>query len=266
MAGHPSFIAISVGNTRTRIGRFERGALADTTLVANDDLAEAVVRATAWYEQVAKDGKAALVIASVNDGVADRLTSALQDQLSVDIFRVGTDLPIPLVTQLDPETITGVDRLLNAVAAYDTLQQACIVIDAGTAVTVDFVDGEGTFHGGAIAPGARLQLEALHERTAALPEIEFAAPDTEAFGKSTTQAMLQGVFHGIRGMVRQLAEQYAERYGAYPTLVATGGDAAILFGEDELIDRVVPELTLHGIGVAVRQALTADDADADVRR
>ena len=79
--------------------------------------------------------------------------------------------------QLDPETITGVDRLLNAAAAYATLKQACVVVDAGTAVTVDFVDGHGTFHGGAIAPGARLQIDALHRGTDALPDVQ-AAPDT----------------------------------------------------------------------------------------
>ena len=79
------------------------------------------------------------------------------------MYRVGDDLPIPIQVDLAPETITGSDRLLNAVAAFDVLQQACVVVDAGTAVTVDFIDGKGTFHGGAIAPGARMQLAALHK-------------------------------------------------------------------------------------------------------
>ena len=141
------------------------------------------------------------------------------------------------------------------------MKQACIIVDAGTAVTVDFVDGEGTFHGGAIAPGGALQLRALHEHAAALPELKFNAPTDEAFGRSTSQAMLQGVYHGIRGMIWRLVEQYAEAYGAYPMVIATGGDAEILFARDELIDRIVPDLTLMGIAAAARRSLVSDDAD-----
>ena len=131
---------------------------------------------------------------------------------------------------------------------------ACIVVDAGTAVTVDFIDGEGVFHGGAIAPGASMQLAALHERTAALPRVAFAQPDDVPFGRNTAEAMLQGVYHGLRGLVWRLVERYAEGYGAFPPVIATGGDAVTLFSDDELIDRIVPELTLQGIAVAVRRA------------
>jgi type III pantothenate kinase len=261
-----NLIAISVGNTRTRIGKLVDGSIEASASFANDELADAVERSTAWWFEIAKRPRAAIAMATVDEAVADRLASALEDQLSVEVYRVGDDLPILIGRQLDPETITGADRLLNAAAAYAVVGQACIIVDAGTAVTVDFVDGEGTFHGGAIAPGARLQLRALHEHTAALPDLEFQPPDPEPFGRSTAQAMRQGVFHGIRGMVWRLVEQYAEAYGAYPMVIATGGDAEILFGNDELIDRIVPDLTLLGIRAAVRLALSADDADADVRR
>ena len=94
------------------------------------------------------------------------------------------------------------------------------------------MDGQGTFHGGAIAPGARMQLRALHEGTAALPEVALAAPDDDAFGRSTSQAMLHGVYHGVRGLVWKLVERYAEAYGAFPQVVATGGDAELLFRGD----------------------------------
>ncbi|MHC5028335.1 MAG: type III pantothenate kinase, partial [Planctomycetota bacterium] len=179
-------------------------------------------------------------------------------QLSTNVYIVGKDLPIPIGESLDPETITGVDRLLNAAAAYATLEQACVVVDAGTAITVDFVDGEGTFHGGAIAPGASMQLAALHQHTSALPALEFTKPDSEAFGKSTAQAMLHGVYDGIRGLVWRLVEKYAERYGAYPMVVVTGGDANVLFEDDELVNRLVPDLTLLGIAAAARHALASE--------
>jgi type III pantothenate kinase len=171
-------------------------------------------------------------------------------------------VPVPIGQQLDPETITGVDRLLNAAAAFDRVKQACVIVDAGTAITIDFIDGQGTFHGGAIAPGAAMQLKALHEHTAALPDLSFRAPDNEPFGRNTAQAMYQGVFYGIRGMVQRLVEQYAQSFGAFPMVIATGGDAKVLFENDELIERIVPDLTLLGMAVAAQHSVKDQDLPA----
>jgi len=261
MSNGPAILAVSIGNSRTHIGSFEGETLREDAHLSNDDLAIIIDRVQSMWSTIDDDDGPVLVIASVNDVVAGPLQSALADQLSTTPYRIGDDLPAPIGRQLDPETITGVDRLLNAAAAFHALKQACIVVDAGTAVTVDFVDGEGTFQGGAIAPGAQMQLDALHDHTDALPELTFTAPDPlEVFGRSTAQAMLRGVHDGIRGMVWRLAEQYAQSYGAYPIIVATGGDAAMLFEGDDLIDRIVPDLTLRGIATAARHAL-AGDAD-----
>ncbi|MDY7107888.1 MAG: type III pantothenate kinase [Planctomycetota bacterium] len=261
MADDLNLIAISVGNSRTACALYEGGKREESERFGNAELPGLVEQMTAWWRRIADAPRAAIVLASVNAAIADRVALTLEDQLSVDVYRVSRDLPIPIGRQLEPETMTGPDRLLNAAAAFDTVKQACIIVDAGTAVTVDFVDGEGTFHGGAIAPGGSLQLNALHEHTAALPDVKFDAPDDEAFGRSTTQAMLHGVYHGIRGMIWRLVEQYAEAYGAYPMVIATGGDAELLFSHDELIDRIVPDLTLMGIAAAARHALVPDDAD-----
>jgi pantothenate kinase type III len=72
--------------------------------------------------------------------------------------------------------------------------------------------------------------------------------------------MLLGVHEGLRGMVRQLVERYAEHYGAFPMVVATGGDAETLFSGDDLVDRIVPELVLMGIAVAARHAGEDEEA------
>jgi type III pantothenate kinase len=214
-----------------------------------------------WWKPMAAVPQASVLLASVNDDVAHALQAALEDQLSIEVYRVGEDVPVPIGRELDPETITGTDRLLNAAAAYDRLHQACIVVDAGTALTVDFVDGEGTFHGGAIAPGAAMQLKAMSRQTASLPELRFAAPDSDAFGRSTGQAMLHGVFHGIRGAVQRFVERYSERYGAFPTIIATGGDAQVLFEHEEIVDHIVPDLTLMGIAAAAKHALAGGEVE-----
>jgi len=263
-------IAISTGNTRTHLGLLRDEAVEDPRTISNDDLPAIIDVVTGWWRSLhgSTDAepsarRAAIVLASVNESVSGSIASAIRDQLGTEVYVIGEDLPVPIGRSLDPETITGDDRLLNAAAAFDRVKQACIVIDAGTAVTVDFVDGEGTFHGGAIAPGAAMQLRALHDHTAALPEIALRAPDEETFGRSTGEAMLNGVVHGIRGMVQRLIERYSERYGAFPLVIATGGDAALLFEHEAIVNRIVPELTLVGIGVAARHAL---ESGADGKR
>jgi len=261
-----NFLAVNVGNTRSQVGVMIDGDVRTQQRLSNDDPAAIVHAAIHAYTESLARHRAPIVIASVKPALSERLRSALRDQLKADIYLVGEDLPVPIGTRLEPETLTGVDRLLNAAAAYATLQQACIVIDAGTAITVDFVDGQGTFHGGAIAPGARMQLRALHEGTAALPEVALAPPDQEAFGRSTSQAMLQGVFYGVRGLIWKLVERYAEAYGAFPQVIATGGDAELLFRGDDLINAIVPDLTLRGMAETVRSALSGanDDVPNDI--
>lgn len=260
MSTEVTFLAIAVGNTRTTVAAITCGEITNKTVfpsLATADIVDAAL--SYWAELDTEVGQ--IVMASTNEAAGTSIADALSDQTSRDIWQIGEDLPAPIGQHLDPETLTGIDRLLNAAAAWESHQQACVVVDVGTCITVDFVDGDGTFHGGAIAPGAQTQLNAMHNDTSALPEVHFEAPLKEAFGKNTAQAMLQGVFHGIRGMVRQLSEQYAIRYGAYPLVIATGGDAIVLFDDDELIDRTVPDLQLHGMIVAVKQMVAPKEVD-----
>ena len=250
-----SLLAVSIGNTRTRIGAFVDGKLAETATIENgsdEKLGEAIDSA---YAPLRDNPDAAVLLAAVNTPQAERVTAALTERTGRAIHRIERDLPVPVGRQLDPEAIVGEDRLLNAAAAYDVLKQACVVVDAGTAITVDFVDGAGTFHGGAIAPGGQLMLDALQERTSLLPEVEFGRPE-EALGHNTTEAMKTGVYHALRGMVHELVEKYAEVAGSFPLVIATGGDGALLFKEDERVDRVVPDLTLMGMALTWRTAVS----------
>lgn len=249
-----NLLAISIGNTRTRLGAFVEGRLTDTFTLDNgqldQDLDHAVERC---YASLGRAPQAMVLLASVNPPLTARVSQRVHQVIGRAPRRVEQDVPIPIGRQLDREALVGEDRLLNAAAAYDVLKQACVVVDAGTAITIDFIDGAGTFHGGAIAPGARMMLDALHQRTAQLPEVEPAKP-LEAIGHNTVEAMRSGVFHGLRGMVRELTEQYAHHAGSYPMVVATGGDADLLFHGYDLVDRVVPDLTLMGLAVCARMA------------
>lgn len=259
---HPPVLAIQVGNTRIKIAAFRGEDPDEVVFIAKDDLAGAIEAATRLYESIGAEVGASVVVASVNKPVSDALVGALRDQLSCDIYSVPEDMPAPIGTCLDAGARPGIDRLLNAAAAYAKLKQACIVIDAGTCVTIDFVDGEGVFHGGAIAPGVRMQLQGLHAHTAALPAIDFAVPEGLAWGSNTREAMLRGVYHGVRGLAWRLIEKYAEQYGGFPLVVATGGDAAALFSDDELVNQIVPDLVLRGVALAAKSALEPEEEGA----
>lgn len=260
-------LAVNVGNTNTAFEVFMpsgiEGARARKSVpnASAPEVIEALVEAASALDGVEAG---AIVFASTNKPVLDALVEQMRARTDHELYILGVDLPIPIRFDLAPEQMTGQDRFLNALAAYGSMQQACVVVDAGTAMTVDFVDGQGVFQGGAIMPGFGMAIRMLHERTSALPEASLRPlPDDQAFGKNTDQAIRLGVSSMLRGAVRALAERYAIAYEAYPPVVVTGGDAKLLFEDDELIDRIVPNLTLLGIRIACERALgeAADEED-----
>lgn len=256
-----AILGVCVGNTRTQYGvvRGERvESVGAATSAELEKIAEQIAR---LHRELSDAGEELpIVIASVNPPVAASLETLLVERHHLEVSRLGRDLNLDITHSLDDASTVGQDRVLNALGAFAMFKKACVVVDAGTAVTVDFVDGVGTFHGGAIAPGLDMMLRALHERTAALPSIEFAQPDAERgpLGKDTSHAMLLGVQAAAVGLVHRLIDRYAEFYGGYPSVIATGGNAATLFEGDELVEHVVPDLQLVGLGEACRRELDQD--------
>lgn len=227
-----------------------------------------------------------VLLASVNRPVRDALRSRLIDALGVEavltlvaaesaegkqrkpgtlIIPIRTDLLVPTGADLTaPNVSVGVDRLLCALAAFKRGGDASVVIDAGTAVTVDFVDNFGVFRGGAIAPGLGMMLGSLHEKTDALPVVQPTGESVQ-IGRNTEQAIRLGCLSAIRGLSHLLIDQYAQLHGSYPRVIATGGDAALLFENDELAEHIVPDLVLMGMHSAFQIAMGPDDDDADHR-
>jgi len=260
--GNINLIAINVGNTRTALAACVDGRMHAAAYAGHDDvdaLRAAIGSAWAPFEQRG-DTHVPVVIGSVHEARAKRVADLITEREQLEVGWIEREINAAVGRQLDRESLVGADRLLNAAAAYHSVKQACAIVDAGTAVTVDFVDGAGTFHGGAILPGARVQLRALAEQTAQLPALEFTAPD-EPIGHSTAQAMYTGVYHGLRGAVRELIEKFAESTGGYPRILATGGDAHTLFDDYDLIETIVDDLTLRGIAVSFHHATEAEQGE-----
>ncbi len=244
-----NLLVINVGNSRLAIGAFVAGELKFVKRIPHAqsaDVAGAVAEAWKLIEDTSEPSVAG---ASVNPGVMESIEHAVVNVTGKQVEWIGRDIDLPIKVLTDQPTATGVDRVLNIAAAYEQMEKACVVVDAGTAITIDCCDDSGAFLGGAIAPGVSLQLDALSQNTAKLPRPKFDPP-AAGFGKSTEQAMLQGVYHGVRGMVKELVEAYAVELGNWPDIIATGGDAAVLFGNWELIHAISPDLTLYGIALA----------------
>jgi type III pantothenate kinase len=167
----------------------------------------------------------------------------------------GRDLPVPIPAKLLRPEEAGVDRLLLALGAREGYGSPCIVVSAGTAVTVDLVDADGAFAGGAIAPGFALAARALHEGTALLPLVEPARPH-DAVGRATAEALRSGVYWSCAGGVRALARQYGSRPGCRNArIVLTGADAPLLLPAlPRSRTRHVPDLIFRGMAAATAPA------------
>ncbi len=148
-----------------------------------------------------------------------------------------------------PLTI-GADRLANAVAIAALYRTPGIVVDFGTAVTFDIVARDRCYVGGVICPGLEAMTNFLYQRTALLPKLSLREPK-RAVGKSTMEAMRAGAVFGYRGLVREIIERIREQEfrGKKPTVIATGGYAALIARKLPTIDRVDPILTLQGLRI-----------------
>jgi type III pantothenate kinase len=193
-------------------------------------------------------------IGSVNRPGATRLVDWLRSHRPEERVRLLAAGDLPLRVALERPDMVGVDRLLDALAA-DRLRRpesAAIVVDVGSAITVDLVSEEGVFLGGSILPGIGMSARALHDFTDLLPMIEMSELENPppALGTSTDAAMRSGLFWGAVGAIRQLIAELSggrpERCDVYLTGGA-GPAIAALLGPSA---RYVPHLTLAGIALA----------------
>lgn len=254
-----NLLVLNVGNSRLAIGTFVAGKLEHVVRLSHEQRSDWPGAIAQAWEKIRDQDEPALVGASVNPAMMEPVEHAVMQAMNQRVEWVGREIDLPVKVLTESPEQTGVDRVVNIAAAYEQMGKACVVVDAGTAITVDCCNDAGDFLGGAIAPGAAAQLAVLHEKTARLPHVSLDAPK-EPLGKSTEQAILNGVYHGIRGMVKELVENYATALGNWPEIIATGGDAQKLFEGWELIHAISPDLTLYGIALAYTNHRIKDES------
>lgn len=254
----PNVLACDVGNFAVHFAHVCGDDVTELHVVPIGQLSGLGQALADLWEQIPQPRK--VVACSVNPAGLKALEAAAAENLGQDVLVVGRDLPLPMPTDLPNPQSIGVDRLCAAVAAYDRLGTACVVADFGTAITVDCVSVEGLFLGGAILPGLSMAAGALHDRTAQLPTVAFRDADW-VFGKDTAQAIIGGVLASASGALRELVEAYATELGQWPTVIVTGGDAELILarpGNGEIIQAVVPDLTVRGAALAYYNSLLND--------
>jgi type III pantothenate kinase len=144
-----------------------------------------------------------------------------------------------------PEEV-GADRLVNTVAAHDRYKGPLIVVDFGTATTLDVVDRDGNYCGGAIAPGINLSLAALTGAAAKLPSVPIRRTD-RVIGTNTVACMQSGIYWGYIGLVEGLVGRMKTEFGSAMRTIATGGLAPLFEGSTPALETVDPSLSLWGL-------------------
>ncbi|NLW84947.1 MAG: type III pantothenate kinase [Phycisphaerae bacterium] len=266
-----NLIAIDIGNTNVKVAFF----LDDTEQQivcfspADEGFQERLGRFLEdCWEQVPLVASAAepirngvIVVSSVNPETTEWVRQICLSELGEKIKVIGQDVPLPIETSVDSPFEVGTDRLITAAAAYSVVEDAVVVADFGTAVTIDLVDEAGVFVGGTISPGFEMALGAMHEHTARLPAVSMQKP-VSVYGVNTSEAMRAGVYWAAVGLLETLCRKYAEQLGRWPHVILTGGNAAIFKDDCEFVDSYVPDLAVRGIMIAWKKSLfEADDIE-----
>jgi type III pantothenate kinase len=244
-------VVVDIGNSRIKWGYCAQDRVGDVASLDPDNK-------DSWEEQIKpRVLKEPLqwAVAGVHPERVDRFMEWVKQRGDkVALIHDRTLLPIKIDVG-EPGKV-GIDRLLNALAARSRVipGKAIAIIDAGSAVTVDWVDQEGAFRGGAIFPGLQLMAKALHEHTAALPLIEVnrSTPRHILPGNSTELAIRGGVFWAVAGGITSIIRLFGSRTEPYHNFVIylTGGDAKILQPILHSEIKLWPEMTLEGVRIA----------------
>src|ERR671919_592015 len=178
---------------------------------------------------------------------------SVAQELGLKFFRieplmVGPGIKTGMPILYDSPKDVGADRIVNGIAAFEKCRGACIVVDFGTATTVDFISKKGEYVGGAIAPGLLISLEALFQRASKLPRIEILKP-REVIGRNTIQSIQAGIFYGHVGLVDGIVQRIQAQNGGQAKVIATGGLAPLVASECSTINEVDEFLTLAGLRI-----------------
>ncbi len=249
-------LAADIGNTNIVFGLHDGGGwvgrwrMRTDRAITEDELASSIqgLIGLAGFElnQIGE-----LALASVVPPLTATMTAFGRQHLNLEPLVVEAAVAGMAIDYENPKSL-GADRIANAVAAFDCFARALIVVDFGTATTLDYITPEGRFAGGVIAPGLLVTGEALFARTAQLPQVDVLKEVKNVVAQDTVSAMIVGLHHGYVGLVRGLLAKIKAEVKTDPLVVATGGLASVLAAHG-LFEVVEPNLTLEGVRLILKR-------------
>jgi type III pantothenate kinase len=244
-------LAIDIGNTETTVGLYRDDDLVGNWRLTTDvnrtpDETRLWLRSLLAMEGFSTDDIEGMSVASVVPAVTSCFRSFGEriGSVRVVVLQPGVKTGMPIL--IDNPREVGADRIANAVAARARYGSPVIVVDFGTSTNFDVVGPDGSYLGGAIAPGLVISTNALISGTAALRNVEFVAPRSPV-GKSTVEAIQSGSIYGQAGLVDGLMGRLVAEIGGDAVRVATGGLARTIVPHCGSVDNVDDYLTLDGL-------------------
>jgi type III pantothenate kinase len=250
-------LAIDVGNTNIVLGVFDGQAVVQswrlhTVRERTADELGLLVDGLFAHNKIDRSKIHGIILGSVVPPLTTTTRAMVERYFGVKALTVepGLDTGMPILYENPAEV--GADRIVNGIAAYERFgrkgDRPLIVVDFGTATTLDAITAKGEYLGGAICPGVQISADALFQRAARLPRIDVRKP-AHIVGRTTVGAMESGLFYGYVGMVEGLVTRMSAELGGGALCVATGGLASVIAPETPLINHVDPDLTLHGLRI-----------------
>ncbi|MCK4245525.1 MAG: type III pantothenate kinase [Candidatus Omnitrophica bacterium] len=236
-------LAIDIGNSRIGVGLFQGRRLLKSCFFPKDDWKKFSLKRFVGKKKVSN-----VFIASVVPSLTKRFAFFCQKNLSLKPRIIEARDCNILVKTDNPEEV-GVDRVLNALAAFSLYRKPAIIVDTGTATTIDLVSEKGAYLGGIILPGLGISAEVLAERTALLPEVKIEKPKS-LIGKNSVSAIQSGIIYGsaesISGLIGRIKKSWKRKN---VIVIGTGGWMDILAPLVKSIDKIEPNLTLKGLAL-----------------
>ena len=244
-------LAIDIGNTNIVVGVFDGEKLKATWRLGTDVHKLEDEYAALLLELLSMKG---LAFADIDDAIISSSVPPLvtvfeelcRRYFEVTPMIVGPGIKTGVRISIENPREVGADRVVNAAAAHKLYGGPLIVIDFGTATTLDAVSEEGDYLGGAIAPGIVISSEALFEHAAKLPRVELVRPP-KAIGRNSVSAMQSGIVFGYVGLIEGIVARMQKELGGTAKVIATGGLANIIASETGVVDAVELDLTLVGL-------------------
>lgn len=245
-------IGIDIGNTNITIGLIENHDIVKsyrltTRTKRTSDEYGFLIRSFLIDADVTINDIDDVIISSVVPKIMYSFTNSIRKYIKKEPIIIAPGVKTGVALNIDNPKEIGADKIVNAAGAIKFYRGNCLIIDFGTATTIDYIDENNTLKGGIIAPGIEISANALYEKAAKLPEVEIKKPK-KYLGKNTIESMQSGIVFGYIGQIEYLIKKIKDEIGNQNIMViATGGLGRLIANETSLIDIYDADLTFKGL-------------------